>query len=40
MILTKIYTEAKATTKLALTPFDGVSQQKPDAKISFNVLVP
>lgn len=25
-------------TKLALTPFDGVAQQKPDAKISFNVL--
>ena len=29
---------SEAATKLALKPFDGVAQQKPDAKISFNVL--
>lgn len=29
---------SEAATKLALAPFDGIAQQKPDAKISFNVL--
>ncbi len=29
---------SEAATKLALTPFDGIAQQKPDAKITFNVL--
>lgn len=29
---------SEAATKLALTPFDGVAKQRPDAKIAFNVL--
>jgi len=29
---------SEAATKLALAPFDGIAQQKPDAKIAFNVL--
>jgi hypothetical protein len=29
---------SEAATKLALAPFDGIGQKKPDAKIAFNVL--